>query len=138
MELYNIIFLVVAALLLCGIVICYFLRKDYFKYSQLAIPVLNTLLNVLRAVGGLTKSNPAINSAITVTTAAIEAAGLAEQLWLAGEIDKTKRPEYAQNYIKDTLEKAGIVISDNLNIIIKGAIALTCYIMPHYEEKENE
>lgn len=138
MELHEIIYLVVSILLLCGIVVCSFLRKDYFKYSQLAIPVMKALLNVLETVGGLVKTNPAIGPAITVTKAAIEAAGLAEQLWLNGEIDKDKRPEYAQDYIHEVLNKANIIINDNINIIIKGVIALTCYLMPHYEENKEE
>jgi hypothetical protein len=36
------------------------------------------------------------------------------------------------------LEKAGIEVTDNINAIITGAIAITCYLMPHYTEKNEE
>ena len=37
----EITFLTIGAILLIGMVVCYIIRKDYFKYSKLLIPILN-------------------------------------------------------------------------------------------------
>lgn len=139
MELYQIVLLVVGAILLILMVLAYFKKKDYIKYSHLITPILNALNGVLKAVGNIFPGNKVITNIVTVISAGIEAAGYAENLWLQGEIDKTMRSQYAQQYIKILLEKAGIEVTDSINTIISGAIAITCYLMPHYtEEKEEE
>lgn len=104
------------------------------KYSQIISPILLALLKVLRAVNGLVPSNEILTTIVTVLSAAIEAAGYAETLWLSGTIDKGARPDCAKQYILNILEKAGITITDNIQTIITGTIALTCYLMPHHNE----
>ena len=42
----------------------------------------------------------------------------------------------AEEYIKKVLSSASIEVTSDINAIIQGAISLTCYLMPHYEEKE--
>lgn len=138
MELYQIVLLVIGILLLALIGVAYFTKKDYLKYSQLISPILVALTNVLKAVGNIFPANKILAEVTTIFTAGIEAAGYAENLWLQGEIDKNLRPQYAQQYIKILLEKAGIEVTDNINAIITGAIAITCYLMPHYTEKNEE
>lgn len=138
MELYQIILLVVGAILLGLMVFAYFKKKDYIKYSRLITPVFNALNGVLKAVGNIFPGSKVIADIAAVISAGIEAAGYAENLWLQGEIDKAMRPQYAQQYIQILLEKAGIEITDNVNTIVAGAIAITCYLMPHYAEKNEE
>lgn len=137
MSLFQIILLSVGALLFILMIIAYFTKKDYLKYSKLVSPILTALVGVLNAVGGIFPNNKVINTISTVVSASVEAAGYAENLWLQGEIDKKLRPQYAQEYIKTLLEKSGIVITENIETIISGVFAITCYLMPHHEtEKE--
>lgn len=138
MELYQIVLLVVGAILLILIGLAYFKKKDYLKYSRLITPIFNALNNVLKAVGNIFPKNKVITEIATVIAASIEAAGYAENLWLQGEIDKSMRPQYAQQYIKILLEKAGIEVTDSINTIVSGVIAITCYLMPHYTEGKQE
>lgn len=135
MELYQIVLLVIGILLLALIGVAYFTKKDYLKYSQLISPILVALTNVLKAVGNIFPTNKILAEVTTIFSAGIEAAGYAENLWLQGEIDKAMRPKYAEQYILILLEKAGITIDDSINAIVTGAIAVTCYLMPHYTEE---
>lgn len=139
MELYQIVLLIVGAILLGLMGFAYFKKKDYIKYSRLITPIFNALNGVLKAVGNIFPGSRVIADITAVISAGIEAAGYAENLWLQGEIDKTMRPQYAQQYIQILLEKAGIDVTDNINTIISGTIAVTCYLMPHYSnQKEKE
>lgn len=138
MELYQVVLLVSGFVFLGLMIAAVLLKKDYLKYSKLITPVLSALNNVLRAVGNIFPSNATITSIVAVISAGIEAAGYAENLWLQGEIDKTMRPQYAQQYIKILLERAGITVTDSINTIVAGVIAVTCYLMPHYSEQNTE
>lgn len=132
----QIIFLGLGAILLVLIAIFFFKKKDYFKYSNAVRPILKIILDVLKGVGGLLPNNAIINTIIQVISVAVEAAGYAEKLWLEGCIDKTARPECAREYIENILKAASIEITENIQAIINGAIAITCYLMPHHENKE--
>lgn len=136
MEMSQIIIITIGAIFLVALVACYLLKKDYMKYSKALTPILNALLAVVKAVGGLVPDQGILNIVATTISAAIEAAGYAENLWLQGEIDKTMRPKYAQEYIENTLAKAGIEVTDSIQSMISGAISLACYLMPHYSTKE--
>lgn len=139
MELYQIVLLVVGALLLILIGLAYLYKKNYLKYSKLITPILDALNSVLKAVGNIFPANNVLNTITTVISASIEATGYAENLWLQGEIDKSMRPKYAMEYINTLLKRAGIEVTDSITTIIDGIIAITCYLMPHYsiqEEKE--
>jgi hypothetical protein len=72
----------------------------------------------------------------SVISGAIDAAGYAEKLWLDGEIDKEKRPQYAQEHIERMLAALSIDITPEIQSVIQGAIALTCYLMPHHSKTE--
>lgn len=136
MEHSQIIMLVIGALLLIAIILSYLFKKDYIKYSKLVTPILKALLSVMKAVGGIIPDNGVLKILATVISSAIEAAGYAENLWLQGEINKTMRPQYAQEYIEILLERAGIEVTNSIETIISGTIALTCYLMPHYSTQE--
>ena len=138
MELYEIVLLVVGLVLLVVMAAALLTKKDYLKYSKLLSPILTAIVGVLKAVGGMFPNNKVLADVTTVFAAGVEAAGYAENLWLQGEIDKKMRPEYAKQYIKMLLEKAGIAVTEEVNAIISGAIAITCYLMPHYTEENEE
>lgn len=138
MELYQIVLLSVGVLLLILTGLSYLYKKNYLKYSKLITPVLDALNTVLKAVGNIFPDNNVLKTISIVISAAIEATGYAENLWLQGEIDKTMRPQYAQEYIEIILERANIEVTDNISTILSGIIALTCYLMPHYSEENKE
>ena len=138
MELYEIVLLVVGIVLLVVMAAALLMKKDYLKYSKLFSPILTAIVGVLKAVGGMFPNSKVLTDVTTVFAAGVEAAGYAENLWLQGEIDKKMRPEYAKQYIKMLLEKAGINVTEEMSAIISGAIAITCYLMPHYTEENKE
>ena len=138
MELYQIILLTAGLTLFVAMIVLFFLKKDYMKYSKLATPILKTLTAVLKAVGNIFPNSKVLGTISTVISAGVEAAGYAENLWLQGEIDKTKRPQHAQQYIQMLLEKAGIEITSSIETIISGVFAITCYLMPHYSNSEEQ
>ena len=83
MEHINFSILLTGLALLIVIILCYVFNKNYIHYSNLILPIIKSLLSVLKAVGaipGLDKT--ALNTIISVFSSAIEAAGYAETLWL--------------------------------------------------------
>lgn len=136
MELYEIILLIVGVVLFILIGLSYYFKKDYLKYSKLITPIISAFGGVIQAVGNVFPDNKTIQDITTVVSASIKAAGYAENLWLQGEIEKTQRPEYAKQYIVLLLNSSGITVNSNIETIISGVIAITCYLMPHYENKE--
>ena len=134
---YNIgSFVLVSAALLIVIMACYAKGKNYLQFSNLINPILTSLSAVLHAVGTVAKDNSALAIMSSVISGAIDAAGYAEKLWLDGEIDKEKRPQYAQEHIERMLAALSIEITPQIQSIIQGAISLTCYLMPHHEENK--
>ena len=99
-------------------------------------PIFIAFNDVLKAVGNIIPTNKAVANIVTIISAGIEAAGYAENLWLSGVINKQLRPEYAQQYIKMLLERSNIPITNTITIITDGIIAITCYLMPHFEHSE--
>lgn len=74
----------------------------------------------------------------TVMKAAIEGAEIAEKAWKLGNIPKDERNAFAKGLVKETLEKAGIVITPQIEMIIAGAIEATCIVLPHEKKKQND
>lgn len=129
-------FVLVGAALLVIILACYARGKDYLQFSNLINPILTSLSAVLHAVGAVVKDNSTLAIMSSVISGAIDAAGYAEKLWLDGEIDKEKRPQYAQEHIERMLSALSIDITPEIQSVIQGAIALTCYLMPHHTKVE--
>lgn len=131
--------IIVAGLILLGIIVyCYIKNKNFLSYSNIFSPILKALYSLLVAIGNASPKNAALTTVVTVIKAAIDAAGCAEQLWLQGELDKAARPEYARQFITVILSSAGIEVTDAINTIIQGAIAMTCYLLPHHTTTENK
>lgn len=137
MELYEIALLVVGALLLIAVVICWIKNKDLLGFGKVFVPVLSSLYTAMAAIGSANPNHAILSSVITILKAAIEATRMAEQMWLDGNIDKEQRNMYAKEYISEILEQAGICVTQEVEDIINGAIALTCALLPH-EVNESE
>lgn len=136
MDTSTIITLCVFGVFLIAAILCFVFKKNFSSYNKLINPILKTLMEVLKAVNAMVPSNEILKTITFVISTAIDAAGHAEQLWLQGEIDKNNRPAAAQEYIITALTAAKIELTSSLSTIISGAIALTCYLMPHYSNKE--
>lgn len=89
----------------------------------------------LKAVSGALPSED-LKKVITVLEAACEAAETAEELWKMGELPKEERNVYAQLLVADVLKKAGIDVTEQIQMIIDGSIEMMCLLMPHGVEPE--
>lgn len=139
MEPYQIGLLIVGFIFFILVIIAFFTKKDFGKYTQYITPVLKALDSVMAAVGDIFPENNTLKTISTVISASIQAAGYAEELWLQDQINKDERPAHAQDYITKILTEAGIEVNSNINTMIAGVIAIACFLMPHYpEEKEGE
>lgn len=131
--------IIVAGLILLGFIIyCYVKNKNFISYSNIFSPILKALYSLLVAIGNASPKNATLTTVVTVIKAAIDATGCAEQLWLQGELDKAARPEYARQFVTVILSSAGIEVTDAINTIIQGVIAMTCYLLPHHTVVENK
>lgn len=70
-----------------------------------------------------------------VMNAAIEGAEIAEQAWKMGNLEKDERNAYAKKLVRETLSKAGIEITSQIEQIVSGLIEAVCIVLPH--EKKN-
>ena len=131
MNYQQIIILVIGALFVGGLGVCFYLGKDYLKYHNIFAPVLKGLVSAAKALSGAVPDNQTLKTIAFVMNAALDGAQRAEELWLNGELDKEQRNHYAKLYIADVLEKAGIDVNDSINAMIDGFIAVACAIFPH-------
>ena len=77
--------------------------------------------------------NNDLKKVIVVFEAACAGAETAEKLWLMGQLPKEERNEYAQLLVADLLKKAGIEVTEQIQMIIDGGIEMMCILMPHGE-----
>ena len=136
MSAFEITLLVVGAILLGLIVYCFIKNKNYLSYSNVFTPVLKALYELLVTIGNSSPKNEQLKVFTTVVKAAIDAAGVAENMWFQGELDKENRHEYAKEFITVLLYSAGIEITESIEVIIEGTIAATCFLLPHYSAKK--
>ena len=73
----------------------------------------------------------------TVMKAAIEGAEIAEKAWQMGNLDKDERNAYAKKLVKETLAKAGIEVTPQIELIVSGIIEAVCIVLPH-EDKDGD
>lgn len=132
MEMYQIILLAVAAVI--G-VLYVFQRLTGVSILEKIIhwrPVVVAIGATLKAVAGALPSED-LNKVIIVLEAACTGAETAESLWLMGQLPKEERNEYAQLLVADVLKKAGIEVTEQVQMIIDGGIEMMCMLMPHGE-----
>lgn len=85
---------------------------------------------------GVVTNNASFNTAYIVMTAAIDATERAEQLWLDGSLPKEARCDYATLMIAAAMRDSGIKVTDQIQEIIDGTVALCCLLLPHFSKEE--
>lgn len=138
MDTMSYVYLGIGGVLLIGIIVALFLNRDYLKYSGICKSVLNAVQLMLGAAGQMGLDSEVVDTASDIVQAAISGTVEAEKLWKEGQLQKDKRNEFAQQYIHATLEKAGIELNSQTQLIIDGAITLACYLLPHTTQAEVE
>ena len=130
MELYQVILLVVSAI----VAILYFIQRfTGVSYIHMIVqwkPVQAAITALVKAVANILPS-PYFKTVVAVLEAAGEGAETAEELWKLGELPKEDRNSYAKEIAADVLTKAGIKVTDQIQMIIDGAIEIVCMLMPH-------
>lgn len=130
MEMYQVVLLVVAA----AIAVLYFVQRfTGVNYIQMIVqwkPVQAAITALVKAVANILPS-PYFKTVVAVLEAAGEGAETAEELWKLGELPKDERNAYAKDIAAEVLTKAGIEVTEQIQMIIDGAIEMVCMLMPH-------
>lgn len=133
MDLSQIVLFVILGLGLVGFILAIVFKKNFVSYLTLSTPILKAIYNVLTATYQIFP-NETWKKIVSIAQATIEGVQYAEQLWKAGSLDKEKREEAANTYIKLMLNTANIEITDTVQGLITGIIKVICAIMPHADE----
>ena len=134
MSTYGIALLTAVAIVFIVYLIDLISGKKALLYMIAGKPILSALTQLAKAVGATTGSEY-FNTAYIVMQAATEATEKAENLWKSGSLPKEDRERLAAAMIKDTLQQAGVVVTEQVQQIIDGTIALVCLLLPHYTYK---
>ena len=130
MELYQVVLLVVAA----GIAVLYFIQRftgvNYIHMIVQWRPVQAAITALVKAVSNILPS-PYFKTVVSVLEAAEEGTKTAEELWKLGDLPKEERNSYAKQIAAEVLTEAGIEVTDQIQMIIDGAIEMVCMLMPH-------
>lgn len=118
------VYIIIGAVLLIGIVLTLIFKKNFLSFTGPAKAILEAAKVVVNAYGQLD------SSVVEVIQATIDGTVKAEDLWKNGSLDKDKRNEYAQEYIKAILTNAKIDYSAYAGVI-DCVITLICYLLPH-------
>ena len=139
MELYQIILLVLAAIVAGLYIYKRITGKDILRGIMLSRPVVSALGAAVEAVCNIWPDKKILKTIHTVMKAAIEGAEIAEKAWKMGNLEKDERNAYAKKLVKETLAKAGIEITPQIELIISGVIEAVCILLPHENKKvDNE
>lgn len=130
MSIYNIIFLSIVGVVLVVYLIDRFTEHQFLLKIIQWNPVLMALTALANAVAAVLPSSEFATAAI-VLKAASDATQKAEELYMIGQLPKEERNEYAQLLIAQTLKQSGINVTDQIQEIIDGCIAVVCMLMPH-------
>lgn len=126
----NIVFLSIVAALVILFIVDKLTNHAILKTILQWRPALAALTALAKAVSAvLPSSNFAI--AVTVLDAASRATQKAEELYKLSELPKEERNAYAKQMISATLTEAGIEVTEQVQQIIDGCIAIICMLMPH-------
>lgn len=136
MELYQIILIVLGAIVAGLYIYCRITGKDLLRHIMLSRPVLVALGGVAEAVYRIWPDKKAMRIVYVTMKAAIEGAEIAEKAWQMGNLDKEDRNAFAKGLVRDTLTKAGISITPQVEAIIAGVIEAVCIVLPHGQHTE--
>ena len=130
METYQIVVLILAGIL-CIIYIAQRMTGHHILETVIQWkPVLASITALVKAVSNILPS-AYFKTVIAVLEAAGEGAETAEELWKLGELPKDERNAEAKAIAAEILEKAGIDVTEQIQMIIDGAIEMVCMLMPH-------
>jgi len=130
MNTYQVIFLCIAAIVVAAYLI------DRFTGRKLTLAIIQwhpTLTALTAFCGAVADVLPSSHFSIvsTVLKAASDAAQKAEKLYMMGSLPKEERNDFAQLLIAEILRDAGITVTDQIQEIVDGCIAVVCLLMPH-------
>ena len=129
----NSVFLIAAAVMLILYLYEHLTGKSVLPYVSKGQPVMDALTMLAKAVSGVTGSQK-FETAFIIIKAATEAARKAEDLAKLGDLEKDKRHEYAFHMIEATLNEAGVAMTDNISMLINGALVLAAMLLPPFKE----
>lgn len=131
MELYQIVLIVIAVIIIALYFVKRFTGIDILKSIVLSRPVIIALQAACDAVYNIWPERKELKTVSTVMRAAIEGAQIAEKAWKLGNLPKEERNSYAKTLIKETLGNAGIDITPQISMIVDGIIEAVCMVLPH-------
>ncbi len=131
----NIIFLSVIAALIIVFLTDKFTGHALLKKILQWKPALAALTALAEAIANVLPSSE-FAIAVTILKAASRAAQEAERLYKLNELPKEERNAYAQTMIAAILYEAGIEVTEQVQQMIDGAIAVVCMLMPNEGKAE--
>ena len=138
MELYQIILQALAAIVAGLYIYKRVTGKDILKNIMLSRPVIAALGATTQAIYNIWPDKKELKVVNIVMNAAIEGAEIAEKAWKVGNLKKDERNAYAKNLVKETLVKAGIEVTPQIEMIVSGVIEAVCIVLPHEKKEEQE
>lgn len=131
MNVYQIVFIFILVALAGLFIYQLITGKNIFSKVTLHKPVLNAIKQLAKAINGVYPGKY-VDELCKVIEATVDAVTEAEKLWLLETIAKEERGEYCWRFINDALLKANIQNADKYEDVIRGIIAITCMVLPHY------
>lgn len=131
LNVYQIVQLVLAAVVAGLYIYKRITGKDLLRHVMLSRPVIAAQGATAEAIYKIWPGNEELKIVHTVMTAAIEATEIAEKAWKMGNLEKDERNAYAKTLVKETLGKAGITVTPQIEMIVSGVIEAVCIVLPH-------
>ena len=131
MELYQIVLLVVGAVVAGLYIYKRLTGKDILRSIMLSRPVITAIGAAVEGVYKIWPDKKPLKIVYVIMKAAIEGAELAEKAWQMGNLDKDDRNAFAKALVRETLSKAGITVTPQVEAIIAGVIEAVCIVLPH-------
>lgn len=136
MELYQIILLVLGVIVAGLYIYGKITGKDWLRGIMLSRPVLNGISAAVEAIYHIWPDKKPLKIVYVIMQAAIEGAEVAEKAWQMGNLEKEDRNAFAKTLVRETLTKAGITITPQVEAIIAGVIEAVCIVLPHGSKEE--
>ena len=138
MELYQIILQVLAGIVAGLYIYKRITGKDILRSIMISRPVVLAQGATAEAIYNIWPDKNELKIVHTIMKAAIEGAEIAEKAWKMGNLDKDERNAYAKKLVKETLAKAGIEVTSQIELIVSGVIEAVCIVLPHEKKKEED
>ena len=137
MELYQILIIICIVVVFALYIVRRIYGIDILQKIMVTRPVILALASAVQALSKLWE-NETLRVVYTVLRAGAEGAQMAEDAWLIGELAKEDRNAYAKQVARKFIAKAGIEVTDKIEMIISGIIEAVCILLPHGVTPESE